>query len=149
VVRVWDDPAMRFHNRHFLASSALAVALISFGVMAASAASPVKITNCFKASSRPKTVTLTCGDGNTVLKGLAWSSYGGSTAQAKGTFVINLCEPNCAAGKAASYPVTAKASDPRNCKGGLRVYNKLTLTFPGRTPKAPGGLSRWTLGCPT
>lgn len=136
----------------FLASSMLvAVILIVVAAfsMSALAASPVKITNCVKASSAPKTVTLTCGDGNTVLKGLNWSSYGGPSAKAKGTFVINLCEPNCAEGKAVSFPVTVKASDPRNCKGALRVYNKLTLQFPGRTPKSPGGLSRWTLGCPT
>jgi hypothetical protein len=140
---------MRF-PKQFLVGSTLAILLIAACSMSALAASQPKITNCIKASSRPKTVTLTCGDGNTVLKGLTWSSYGGARAKAKGTFTINLCEPNCAAGKAASFPVTVTASDPRNCKGGLlRVYNKLTLLFPGRTPKSPGGLSRWTLGCPT
>jgi hypothetical protein len=135
--------------KQFLVGSILAILLIAAFSMSALAASPPKITNCFKASPRPKTVTLTCGDGNTVLKGLTWSRYGGASAKAKGTFVINLCEPNCAAGKAASFPVTVTASSPRNCKGGLRVYNKLSLQFPGRTPKSPGGLSRWTLGCPT
>ena len=69
-----------------------------------------------------------------------------ATAQAKGTFTIDLCEPNCAAGKAASFPVTVKASDPRNCKGGLRVYNKVTLKFKGKSPKTEGELNRWTLG---
>jgi hypothetical protein len=126
-----------------------AVLIAALSMSSAFAASPVKITNCIKTASRPKLLTLTCGDGNTVLKGLSWSSFGGPSAKAKGTFVINLCEPNCAEGKAASFPVTVKASDPRNCKGGLRVYNKLTLQFPGRTPKSTGGLSRWTLGCPT
>jgi hypothetical protein len=138
---------MRFPK--FLAGSILAILLVAAFSMSALAASRPKITNCFKASLRPKTVTLTCGDGNTVLKGLTWSSYGGASARAKGTFVINLCEPNCAAGKAASFPVTVTASSPRNCKGGLRVYNKLSLQFPGRAPKSSGGLSRWTLGCPT
>lgn len=136
--------------KRLISSSLLAAAiLIAVFSMSALAASQPKITNCVKASTRPKSVTLTCGDGNTVLKGLTWSSYGGASAKAKGTFTINLCEPNCAAGKAASFPVTVTASSPRNCKGGLRVYNKLSLQFPGRTPKSPGGLSRWTLGCPT
>ncbi|MGH2902484.1 MAG: hypothetical protein ACRDK7_02660 [Solirubrobacteraceae bacterium] len=139
---------MRLH-RHLLASLALAAAIVAVGAIAASAASPLKITNCFHASSRPTSVTLTCGDGNTVLKGLKWSSFGGATAQAKGTFTIDLCEPNCAAGKAASFPVTVKASGRRSCKGGLRVYNKLTLTFRGKSPKTEGNLTRWTLGCPT
>jgi hypothetical protein len=140
---------MKIHHRLFLASGTLAAVIVASGAIAASAASPVKITNCNKAGSSPKALTLTCGDGNTVLKGLTWSSFGGSSAQAKGTFVINLCEPNCAEGKTASYPVSAKASAPRNCKGGLRVYNKLTLQFTGRAPKSSGRLKSWTLGCPT
>jgi hypothetical protein len=132
-----------------LTSLAIAAAIAAVGAIAAFASSPLKITNCVTASSRPKSLTLACGDGNTVLKGLKWSSFGGASAQAKGTFVINLCEPNCAAGKAASFPVTVKASSPRNCKRGLRVYNKLTLTFKGKGPKTDGSLTRWTLGCPT
>jgi hypothetical protein len=139
---------MRLH-KHFLASLALAAAIVAIGAIAAFASSPLKITNCNTASSRPKSLTLACGDGNTVLKGLSWSSFGGSSAQAKGTFVINLCEPNCAAGKDASYPVTAKASGQRSCKKGLRVYSKLTLQFTGRAPKSANSLKRWTLGCPT
>jgi hypothetical protein len=136
-------------HKLLLASATLAAAIVAFAAIAAFAASPLKITNCNQASSRPKSLTLACGDGNTVLKGLKWSSFGGATAQAKGTFTINLCEPNCADGKAASFPVTVKASDPRNCKGGLRVYNKVMLTFKGKSPKTEGNLNRWTLGCPT
>ncbi len=139
---------MRLHKL-LLASLALAAAIVAVGAIAAFAASPLKINNCVKASSRPKSLTLACGDGNTVLKGLKWSSFGGATAQAKGTFTINLCEPNCAEGKAASFPVTVKASDPRKCKGGLRVYNKVTLKFKGTAPKSQGELNHWTLGCPT
>jgi len=139
---------MRLHKL-LLASATLAAAIVAFAAISAFAASPLKITNCNQASSRPKSFTLACGDGNTVLKGLKWSSFGGATAQAKGTFTINLCEPNCAAGKAASFPVTVKASDPRNCKGGLRVYDKVTLKFKGKSPKTEGELNRWTLGCPT
>ena len=139
---------MRLH-KHLLASLALAAAILAAGAIAASAASPLKITNCNQASSRPTSVTLTCADGNTVLKGLKWSSFGGASAQAKGTFTINLCEPNCAAGKNASYPVTAKASGQRSCKKGLRVYSKLTLQFTGRAPKSASRLKSWSLGCPT
>jgi hypothetical protein len=139
---------MRLH-KHLLASLALAAAIVAAGAIAASAASPLKITNCFHASSSPKSVTLTCGDGNTVLKGLKWSGFGGASAQAKGMFVMNTCEPDCAAGKDVSYPVTVKATSPRTCKQGVRVYNKLTLKFTGRAPKSSSTLKRWTLGCPT
>jgi hypothetical protein len=141
---------MCFPKHHLLTSAMLAAAvLIAAFAMSASAASTVKITNCNTAASRPKLLTLTCGDGNTVLKGLKWSSFGGSSAQAKGTFVTNTCEPNCAAGKDVSYPVSVKATSLKTCKGALRVYNKLTLQFTGRTPKSSSSLKRWTLGCPT
>jgi hypothetical protein len=136
-------------NRHFLASGMLAAIVLVCGAMVASAAPAVKITNCVKASSRPKSLTLTCGDGNTVLNGLRWSSFGGATAQARGTLEMNTCTPNCVAGKVVKYPVTVKANDQRTCKAGLRVYNKVTLKFTGRTPASANGLKRWTLGCPT
>ena len=116
--------------------------------MSASAASPLKITNCFRASTRPKLLTLTCGDGNTVLKGLSWSTFGGSTAKATGDFVMNTCDPDCAEGKAVSFMVKVKATDPRRCKGGLRVYNRVTLQFVGHSPSERNDFTRWTLGCP-
>jgi hypothetical protein len=126
----------------------LAVLGASFAV-GASAASPVKITNCVKASSRPKTLTLACGDGNTVLSGLRWSSFGGKSARASGTLQMNTCSPNCAAGKVVRYPVSVSAGDTRTCKAGLRVYDKLTLRFTGRAPSSTSGLKHWTLGCPS
>ena len=155
VLRLWDDRAMRFAKHHLLrsallaAAASLAVALIAAGAMSASAASPLKITNCNRAGTRPRLLTLTCGDGNTVLKGLKWSSFGGSTGQGKGRFVMNTCEPNCAQGKDVSYPVSVKATNPRRCKGGVRVYNRVTLQFTGRKPSSSGSLKSWTLGCPT
>jgi hypothetical protein len=127
----------------------IAAVLVAASATATSASSTIKITNCVKASSRPATLTLTCGDGNTVLSKLRWSSFGGATASAKGTFETNTCTPNCAAGKVVRYPATATAGDPRSCKGGLRVYDKLTLRFTGRQPKSANSLERWTLGCPT
>jgi hypothetical protein len=146
---MWDDSAVRAPERHLPAGALLAVAvLIAASAVSASASSPLKITNCNTAVSRPKLLTLSCGDGNTVLKGLSWSSFGGSTARAKGTFVMNTCEPNCAAGKAVSFKVSVKATDPRTCKRGLRVYNKVTLQFIGHSPSERNALERWTLGCP-
>jgi hypothetical protein len=146
---MWDDSAVRACQRHLFAGALLAVAVLSVtGAMSASASSPLKITNCNKAVGRPKLLTLSCGDGNTVLKGLSWSSFGGSTARAKGTFVMNTCEPNCAAGKTVSFKVNVRATDPRTCKRGLRVYNRVTLQFIGHSPSQRNDLTRWTLGCP-
>jgi hypothetical protein len=136
-------------NRHFLASGMLAATILTSCAMVASAAPAVKITNCVKASGRPKSVTLACGDGNTVLNGLRWSSFGGASAQARGTLEMNTCTPNCAAGKVLEYPVSVQASGQRTCKAGLRVYDEVTLKFTGRTPASANSLKRWTLGCPT
>jgi hypothetical protein len=140
---------MSRYRKQALTIAAFAAALVSLGVMVASAAPAVKITNCNSASSRPKAITLTCGDGNTALTKLRWSSFGGAAAQASGTFAMNTCTPNCAGGKVVRYPVAVKASNIRKCKAGLRVYNKLSLKFTGRAPKSASSLKNWTLGCPT
>lgn len=145
----YDRRVMSRFRKQALTVAALAAALVSLGAMVASAAPAVKITNCNSASSRPKGLTLTCGDGNTVLSKLRWSSFGGVSAQASGTFEMNTCTPNCAGGKVVRYPVTVKASSIRKCKAGLRVYNKLSLKFTGRPPKSTSSLKNWTLGCPT
>jgi len=135
--------------KHHLASIVLAAAiLIAAFAIPASASTPLKITNCNGAASRPKLVTLTCGDGNTVLKALSWSRFGGASAHGTGTFVMNSCEPNCAQGKDLSYKVSVTASSPRKCKRGVRVYDKVALQFTGRAPKSSGRLKNWTLGCP-
>lgn len=140
---------MQARSRQFLVLTTLVAAMVAAGAMVASGAGTIKITNCNKASSRPKQVTLTCGDGNTVLSGLRWSSFGGANAGAAGTFETNTCTPNCASGKVVRYPVSVKAYDTRSCKQGLKVYNKLTLKFTARKPSSAGNLTRWTLGCPT
>ena len=136
-------------QRHLPAGALIAVAVLIAVSASAFASSPLKITNCNTAVSRPKLLTLSCGDGNTVLKGLSWSSFGGSTARAKGTFLMNTCEPNCAAGKDVSFKVNVKATNPRTCKRGVRVYNRVTLQFIGHSPSEASDFTRWTLGCPT
>jgi hypothetical protein len=139
---------MRLLNRYVLASGLIVVALAAVIGTSASASSTIKITNCTKASSRPRTLTLTCADANTVLTGLRWSSFGGTSALATGTLETNTCTPNCASGKLVRYPVAVRANDPRACKAGLRVYDKVTLRFTGRAPSSTGSLKHWTLGCP-
>jgi hypothetical protein len=144
----YNRSAMTRFRRQILSVTTLTAVLVSVGVIAASAAPSVKITNCISASSRPKSLTLACGDGNTVLSKLRWSAFGGTSAQASGTLEINTCSPNCAGGKVVRYPVAVKAGSIRKCKAGLRVYNKLTLQFTGRAPSSASSLKRWTLGCP-
>jgi hypothetical protein len=139
---------MRLLNRYVLTGGILVVALATVVGSSASATSTIKITNCTKASSRPKTVTLTCADANTVLTGLRWSSFGGASALATGTLETNTCTPNCASGKLVRYPVAVRANGQRTCKAGLHVYDKVTLRFTRHAPSSAGSLKHWTLGCP-
>ena len=118
-------------KQHYLPAGALLAAAIAIAAfaMSASAATPLKLTNCNKAASSPKLLTLTCGDGNTVLKGMTWSNFGAPTASGKGTFVTNTCEPNCSQGKDVSYRVSVRAEGKKNCKDAT-VYAKLSLSYP-------------------
>ena len=130
-----------------LAAGALAVPASS--AIAASSAKNVKISNCDKALVRPKSVTLTCGDGNVALTKLSWSSFGGSSAKATGKIEINGCEPDCAAGKTKSYPVKVVASKPRSCRRGLSVYVYVAVTFTGAKPSNAREFTHDTLACPS
>ncbi len=147
---MWKYPRMTTLRRHHLTAGVLLAAAIVIAAFAlsASAATPLKITNCNKAASRPKLLTLTCGDGNTVLKGLTWSSFGGATASGKGTFVTNTCEPNCSEGKNVSYPATVKATGSKKCKGAT-VYAKLALTYTGAKKPPPSDPRKWFFRCPS
>jgi hypothetical protein len=145
-----EYPRMTTRKHHYLSASVLLAAAIVIAAFAisASAATALKITNCNKAASRPKLLTLTCGDGNTVLKGLTWSSFGGATATGKGTFVTNTCEPNCSEGKNVSYPATVKATGSKKCKGAT-VYAKLSLTYTGAKKPPPSDPRKWFFRCPS
>jgi hypothetical protein len=115
---------------------------------AAAASAANKITNCTKSATKPASVTIACGDGGIFLSGLKWSSFGGSTASATGALKINNCDPNCAGGKVSSYPAKVKALDPKVCKGGVRDYTvvELSYTTSARPPKSDP--TRFPLGCP-
>ena len=140
---------MNTRKPHLVASSLLAAVLaIAACAISASAAAPLKITNCNKAASSPKLLTLTCGDGNTVLKGMKWSNFGAATATGKGTFVSNTCEPNCAAGKDIGYPVSVQAQGSKKCKGAT-VYAKLSLTYTGAKKPPPSEPRKWFFRCPS
>lgn len=134
-----------------LATCALAactVATCASQAFASSTAS-VKISDCDKALKRPRTVVLTCGDGTIALEKLSWSSFGGSSASAKGTISVNACEPNCASSRSRSYPVKIVASRRKSCNGKLSVYGSVAITFTGAKPKDANSLKRYALACPS
>jgi hypothetical protein len=60
--------------------------------------------------SKPKTYTLTCGDGGVFLDQLVWASWDKAKATATGVQTQNSCVPSCAAGSPVSTHATATLS---------------------------------------
>jgi hypothetical protein len=95
---------------------ALTTALVGAGVAHATTSdtptssvhlsTPRVLADCLTASRRPPAITLTCADGNAMLKRAPWRWWGQRSAGGSATFVANDCKPNCAAGHFHWYPVT-------------------------------------------
>jgi hypothetical protein len=89
-------------------------------------------------SVRPKSIILACGDAGLRAEGLSWSAWGQPRAVATGTAVANTCDPDCATGGTASFPVTLAADRLATCRDGTRRYTRVTYGFPQTSPFPPG-----------
>jgi hypothetical protein len=67
---------------------------------------PRVLADCLTPSRRPHGITMTCADGNALLRRAHWKWWGQESAGGTGTFVANDCQPNCASGHFHRYPVT-------------------------------------------
>ena len=81
-----------------------------------------------KPEVRPPTFTISCGDGNSYLTKLKWTSWTSTTAKATGTFTENNCDPYCAAGKFISSKATVTLSKPKNAKS-YRFFTNLHVAY--------------------
>ena len=81
-----------------------------------------------------------CDDGNAYLSGLRWTAWG-STAAATGTWRINDCVPNCAAGTFHSFAATVKLWQPEPLPrhAGAGYYSKITIDLPDSRCYAAAG----------
>ncbi|MEV4916576.1 hypothetical protein AB0K47_07160 [Streptomyces tirandamycinicus] len=137
-------------QRHKLRTGAMifAATVLAAGLVPATAsASPsvaaqpddqVVVVDCFmKAQVRPSEFLIACGDGNSGLTELEWSSWGPRSAVASGTNVVNDCKPYCAAGTFRSYPVNVRLERPEAWEKdpGRQRYGQLHLSFPGSRPE--------------
>jgi hypothetical protein len=120
--------------------------------VAAHASQPV-VFNCLNhAQVRPKSLVLTCADGNDYLTGLSWSSWTPAAAIATGKQMVNDCTPNCATGKFDSYPTMAIfwRAEPVAHHAGEKYFSRVTLLYPGARPpmykngKLVPGPDSWT-----
>ena len=101
--------------------------------------SPAKtvVVNClFKPQTHPSSLILTCADANDVLAHLHWASWGSSAAFATGIEQINICTPNCAAGKFINYPVLVDLWRPEPLPGhpGVLHFSRVTRVYTANRP---------------
>lgn len=81
----------------------------------------IAFKNCSGSQYKPAKVVLACADGNLYATNLRYSSYGSSSASAKGKIHANACNPNCAAGKFQTTAATLSFSRAVRCKD-QRIY---------------------------
>ena len=86
---------------------------------------------------RPKSIILTCADGNAYFAKLAWTSWTPGLASAKGALVLNDCTPYCAAGHFHRYPAIVVLWGSKAVPGhpGEHCYTKLTEILTGQRPR--------------
>ncbi|MEW2620426.1 hypothetical protein [Streptomyces sp. NPDC048106] len=131
-----------------------AAALLTAGMTTASASPPTAtasptatapaargdrvLVDCFSHRNvRPTDFILACGDGNSRLKGLRWTSWGADGATGTGTNWVNDCKPYCAAGAFHPYPVVIRLSGDTQWKKhpSFERYTRLSLTYTGARPE--------------
>jgi hypothetical protein len=95
--------------------------------------SPVLVGCTGKPQVHPAALTLACDDGNAYLSGVRWASWGPS-ATATGTWRINDCVPNCAAGTFHGFPAAVRLwrPEPLPHHAGTAYYSRITIVLPDR-----------------
>lgn len=88
-----------------------------------------------KSQVRPKSLVLTCADGNDLGKDLVWSKWGPNAAYATGVDTWNACKPYCAASKTwYGVAATFALSKPVHTTRGW-LFERLTVHLNGPTPQ--------------
>lgn len=82
----------------------------------------------------------TCADGSYRLESMRWSSWGDAGAQGTGIFSFQVCQPDCADGHRAQYPVNVAAFDPAlpapnsGCPRDMLFYGEMIIMFVASPP---------------
>ncbi len=139
--------------RAHLPIGALAAALLAVAVVASASGSARLVGDCRHSRVRPSSVILACADANAAFTHLHWSSFGGATAHATGTYAFNDCAPSCVAGHVHSYPVVITFSAPKRCPDGFSDYRRALATYdtarrPAGAQGAAGKPGKMELLCP-
>lgn len=65
---------------------------------------------------------------------MTWATWTGEAATGQGLLWLNLCQPNCAAGKIARYPVQVTLSDVQT-SAHRRWFGNLAITWESAKPR--------------
>jgi hypothetical protein len=84
-------------------------------------------------STQPSTITLACADDGIGIQGITWGTWTNESATGHATLWMNLCQPDCAAGKTADYPVQVTLSDVQASAQG-RWFKSLTIGWESPRP---------------
>jgi hypothetical protein len=101
---------------------------------------PVTVSCSGRQLTRPAELVLACADGNAYLTGLHWSTWG-SAAYGTGTWRVNGCTPDCAAGTFHSFPAVVMLwrPEPVAHHHGARYFSRITMLLPStRCDQADG-----------
>ena len=82
---------------------------------------------------QPKSVILTCAEGNVSIENIRWTGWEASFPAGMGTGKINDCEPGCAGGHFHTCPMRLIATGRQTCPNGQPAYEKVTYAFVGRS----------------
>lgn len=102
------------------------------------AALPGVVAECtspppYRLSTRPSQIALACADNGIGVENLTWASWAGSAAAGRGSLWENLCQPSCAAGKVATYPVAVTLAVVKRSPQGP-WFSRLTVAWLGNRP---------------
>jgi hypothetical protein len=101
----------------------------------------------FSGYVRPKKIVVACADGNFYVTALRWSRWTAKDALAVGVSHQNLCTPDCARGRFATYPIQIRLYRPLACRDGLQ-FTWLYYRYPRDKPPRINRTGTWSRrGC--
>jgi hypothetical protein len=125
----------------------LALLAVPSAALAANTSQPQAIYNCTALKAKPGKIILSCGDGNTWLSKLKWSSWSSTQAVANGNYTENTCTPDCAAGHTHSVAVKVTLSKPKMCPNQTNpAFKQATFVYKGTRPQ--GAPLKYSFRCP-
>jgi hypothetical protein len=108
----------------------LAASLAAGALPAAAATHTLVISSCTKATYKPRSYVIACADAGQSIEHATYRDWTRTVAHGAGTWVVNICKPDCAAGHDRHYRITFTLSRPVT-DAGRRVFSRITIKRAG------------------